>query len=60
MAKETITTSGYSVDMEVLMQELGQFKPFHMKNYVLVALVTFAMSVYGINYVFLAGDVDYR
>lgn len=49
-----------AVDTERLMQELGQLKPFHLKNYALLAIACFFAAIYGINYVFLAADVDYR
>lgn len=48
------------VDTERLMQELGQFKLFHLKNYFLLAIAVFSAAIYGINYVFLAADVPYR
>lgn len=63
MSKETgevnLEGSG-GVDTDRLMKELGQFRRFHMTNYVLLALPIFMASLYAINYVFLAGDVPYR
>lgn len=51
---------GSGVDTDRLMQELGQFRRFHLCNYCLVALVTIVAALYAINYVFLAADVPYR
>ncbi|XP_075975361.1 organic cation transporter protein-like isoform X2 [Anticarsia gemmatalis] len=48
------------VDTELLMKELGQFKRFHLLNYVLASLTVFVAAIYATNYVFLAGDVPYR
>lgn len=48
------------VDTDALMQELGQFRRFHLVNYFLLALVPFALAHYAVNYVFLAADVPYR
>lgn len=48
------------VDMEQLMQELGQARRFHLGNYVLLALTVFVAALYATNYVFLAADVPYR
>ncbi|XP_049872471.1 organic cation transporter protein-like isoform X2 [Pectinophora gossypiella] len=48
------------VDTDRLMQELGQFRRFHLINYCLLALVGYVAAHYAINYVFLAGDVHYR
>lgn len=51
---------GGGVDTEQLMQELGQFRRFHLVNYCLLALVCYFAAHYALNYVFLAADVDYR
>lgn len=48
------------LDTDRLMQELGQFRKFHLVSYFLLSLVTFAAAHYAINYVFLAADVPYR
>ncbi|XP_045769128.1 organic cation transporter protein-like isoform X1 [Maniola jurtina] len=48
------------VDTDALMQELGQFRKFHVLNYCLLGVVPFVLAHYAINYVFLAADVDYR
>ncbi|XP_038214161.1 organic cation transporter protein-like isoform X2 [Zerene cesonia] len=48
------------VDAEVLMRELGQFRRFHLLNYVLVFLASFMSCIYYTSYIFLAGDVPYR
>ncbi|KAH9633783.1 hypothetical protein HF086_005417 [Spodoptera exigua] len=48
------------VDMEQLMQELGQARRFHLGNYALLALTVFVAALYATNYVFLAADVPYR
>ncbi|KAJ2951318.1 hypothetical protein O0L34_g5720 [Tuta absoluta] len=53
-----VEASGVNTDR--LMQELGQFKKFHLFNYILLSLVTFTAAHYAINYVFLAADVPYR
>lgn len=52
------TAAGF--DTERLMKELGQGKPFHLMNYALLTLTVYTAAIYGINYVFLAADVDYR
>ncbi|XP_061714575.1 solute carrier family 22 member 3-like isoform X1 [Cydia pomonella] len=48
------------VDCDHLMKELGQFRRFHILNYILMALVSYTAAHYAINYVFLAADVPYR
>ncbi|CAH2084350.1 unnamed protein product [Euphydryas editha] len=48
------------IDTDGLMRELGQNRRFHLKNYALLALVTFSLAHYGVNYVFLVADVPYR
>lgn len=48
------------VDTDQLMQELGQFRRFHMGNYGLLALVAYFAAHHALNYVFLAADVEYR
>ncbi|XP_023935702.2 organic cation transporter protein-like isoform X2 [Bicyclus anynana] len=53
-------TEDKALDPDVLMQELGQFRRFHLLNYLLLGLVPFALAHYAINYVFLAADVPYR
>ncbi|CAH2241418.1 jg15615 [Pararge aegeria aegeria] len=58
-AKVSSETAGH-VDTDALMQELGQFKRFHLLNYFLLGLVPFVLAHYAINYVFLAADVPYR
>ncbi|XP_063826951.1 organic cation transporter protein-like [Ostrinia nubilalis] len=59
--KDEVDLSGSGgVDTDRLMQELGQFKRFHLTNYVLLALPVFVAALYAINYVFLAADVPYR
>lgn len=68
MAKAAADTSsaaaaaapGAGVDTERLMQELGQFRRFHLGNYCLLALVCYFAAHHALNYVFLAADVDYR
>lgn len=52
--------SGGGVDMEQVMQELGQFRRYHLGNYCLLALVGYFAAHHALNYVFLAADVDYR
>ncbi|CAH0719744.1 unnamed protein product, partial [Brenthis ino] len=58
--KPSCESSVPGVDTDVLMHELGQFKRFHLINYVLLALVPYILSLYATNYVFLAADVPYR
>lgn len=48
------------VDVDGLMQELGQFRRFHLWNYVLLALVSYVVPLHAMNYVFLVGNVPYR
>lgn len=58
---EEVNFSGSGgVDTDRLMRELGQFKRFHLVNYVMLALPVFVAALYAINYVFLAADVPYR
>lgn len=58
---EEVNLSGSGgVDTDRLMRELGQFKRFHLANYVMLALPVFVAALYAINYVFLAADVPYR
>lgn len=54
------TQPNSGVDVEQLMQELGQFRRYHLVNYCLLALVCYFAAHYALNYVFLAADVDYR
>lgn len=59
-AATAASVPGSGVDTDKLMQELGQFRRFHLVNYCLVALVGYFAAHYALNYVFLAADVDYR
>ncbi|KAG6440883.1 hypothetical protein O3G_MSEX001467 [Manduca sexta] len=59
MSAEVYSASS-GVDPERLMHELGQFRRFHLINYVLLALPVFIAAFYAVNYVFLAADVPYR
>lgn len=52
--------AGGGVDCDQLMKELGQFRRFHLLNFLLMALVGYSAAHYAINYVFLAADVSYR
>lgn len=53
-------SNGRGLDVDALMRELGQFRRFHLLNYVMLALVPFATALYAVNYIFLAADVPYR
>ncbi|RVE41008.1 hypothetical protein evm_014342 [Chilo suppressalis] len=48
------------VDADRLMKELGQFRLFHLFNYVLLFIPVYVAALYATNYVFLAADVPYR
>ncbi|XP_050348889.1 organic cation transporter protein-like [Nymphalis io] len=47
-------------DTDALMRELGQFRRFHVVNYLLLALVPYVLAHYAVNFVFIAADVPYR
>uniref|UniRef100_A0A1B0D080 Major facilitator superfamily (MFS) profile domain-containing protein n=1 Tax=Phlebotomus papatasi TaxID=29031 RepID=A0A1B0D080_PHLPP len=43
-----------------VLQELGDFGVFQLKNYILISLVVLLPPVYGFSYVFSAADMNYR
>ncbi|XP_055693814.1 organic cation transporter protein-like [Lutzomyia longipalpis] len=43
-----------------VLQELGDFGVFQLKNYILISLVVLLPPVYGFSYVFTAADTNYR
>ncbi|XP_059608654.1 organic cation transporter protein-like [Phlebotomus argentipes] len=43
-----------------VLQELGDFGVFQLKNYILISLVVLLPPVYGFSYVFSAADINYR
>lgn len=45
---------------DIVMQELGQAGRFHMRVYVLVALVAVQVGLLHTTYIFLAADIPYR
>lgn len=48
------------VDVDGVLQQLGQAGRFHLRTYFLVALVAVQVGLLHTTYIFLAADVPYR
>lgn len=49
-----------SFDLDTILQELGQFGKFQVKNYVLIAIPIALTACFSLNYIFTAGQLEYR
>lgn len=49
-----------SFELDAILQELGQFGKFQVKNYILIAIPIALTACFSLNYIFTAGQLDYR
>ncbi|GLH00664.1 Organic cation transporter protein [Gryllus bimaculatus] len=53
-------TSASAVDLDEILEEVGQFGKYQITSYLLISLPIFFTVISGTSYVFTAGDLDYR
>ena len=52
--------NGQDADIDVVLNEIGQFGRFQIMNYALIALPVALMACYVVSYVFTATPLEYR
>lgn len=49
-----------SFELDAILQELGQLGKFQVKNYILIAIPIALTACFSLNYIFTAGQLEYR
>lgn len=60
MTSKTSTFKESEIDLDVILQELGDFGKFQKLNFILLLLPIVLSSVYTLSYIFTASQLEYR